>query len=258
MPRKPKTPQKQDLKGISGRDQFQTPNYAIDLLTPFLINLSDEWGLDNFNPNHPNFVIWEPAEGLGKITDRLRHHGFHVEGTDLLTGINFLTDSPPTDFNCIVTNPPFSLKKKFYEMCKGYGVPFALLIPADYSRWVNDAVSKDGCEKIIPDRRIDYITPNILNRIHEGEIWETVLEKYPDATEGFELKDFKTGFPVTWQGYLDKYKDFCNWTSIYDVPPMFLKKYSSSYYHSMWLCRGFNLGRTETFVELSKEEKINI
>ena len=39
MPRKPKTPQKEDLEGVSGRDQFQTPNYAVDLLVPYLKSL---------------------------------------------------------------------------------------------------------------------------------------------------------------------------------------------------------------------------
>jgi hypothetical protein len=39
-------------------------------------------------------------------------------------------------------------------------VPFALLIPADYSGWMIQAVDFYGCIKIIPTRRIDYITPS--------------------------------------------------------------------------------------------------
>jgi len=57
-----------------------------------------------------------------------------------------------------------SLKKKFFEKCIEYNLPLALLIPADYSLWVIDAIRKYGCEKIIPDHRIDYITPNQIKK----------------------------------------------------------------------------------------------
>ena len=248
MPKKPKTQQKEDLVAVSGRDQFQTPNYAVDLLVPYLRSLAYF---------APEFKIWECAAGLGKIVNRLKFWEFNAFGTDLSEGVNFLTDLPGKDFNCIVTNPPFSLKKKFYDVCANYGVPFALLIPCDYSTWIIQA-KKAGAEVIVPEKRIDYITPNILQRIHEGEIWETARKKYPDATMvdyGVELKEFKESFPDTWAGYIEMYKDFCNWTSIYEVPSIFLKKYSSSYYHSMWLTKGFGLGKSETFVELTNDQK---
>lgn len=254
MPSKPKTPQKENLTAVDGRDTFQTPNYATDILVPYLL-AKKFFGV--------NFRIWECAAGLGKIVRRLKSKGLDVYGSDLLSDEfpkhNFLTQSNGQEFDCIVTNPPFSLKRKFYELCRSYDKPFALLIPADYSGWIIDAVKNDGAEKIIPTRRVDYITPNILKRIHEGEIWETARKKYPlGVVNDFkknELEKFKKEYPLTWQGQLEDYKDFCNWSSIYDVPSLFLKKYSSSYYHSMWLTRGFGLGRTETFVELTNEQK---
>lgn len=249
MPTKPKTPQKKDLVGLSGRDQFQTPNYAVDLLVPYLE--ANKF----FQPDY-KLRIWEPAAGLGKIVRRLEEKGFDVFGTDLQDKeepINFLHDHPFEYFDCIVTNPPFSLKKEFYEMCLSYEVCFALLIPADYAGWVIKA-TKEGCEKLIPERRVDYITPNILVRIHEGEIWETIKKKWPWHDFTFEqAKNMEE-----WVFELEKYEDFCKWDSIYDVPAPFLKKYSSSYYHSMWLTKGFGLGRTETFVDLSTAEKLNI
>lgn len=185
--RKPKKQQKENLTAVDGRDTFQTPNYAVDLLIPHLTWLS-----------HPNFRIWECASGQGKIVDRLEENGFSVFGTDLqhTPSVNFLYDVAPMKFDCIVTNPPFSLKRKFYFKCLDYQKPFALLIPADYSGWLIDAVNRDGCEKIIPTRRIDYITPN--------------------GNSG---------------------------------------KSSASQFHSMWLTWGFNLGKSETFVELPIEWK---
>ena len=194
MGSKIKQTQKEDLENVSGRDLFQTPNYATDLLVPFLEEIS---------PMSPTktFRIWECASGKGKIVYWLEEKGLNVFGTDLshTPSFNFLTDKQTLPFDCIVTNPPYSLKKKFYTKCLEYQKPFALLIPADYSGWVIEAL-QNGAEKIIPTRRIDFITPT--------------------------GKSGATG--------------------------------QSANYHSLWLTWGFNLGKTETFVELTKEMKENI
>lgn len=190
MAQKPKRNQPETPNEVQGRDFFQTPNYAVDLLVPFI----------------PSNVkrVWECAAGDRKITNRLIYYGYDTYSTDLKdkVSVNFLTWDLKDQYTwCdgIITNPPFSLRRKFYERCLEYGVSFALLIPADYSGWIIKAI-QDGAEKIIPTRRIDYITPTGLS----GASGHT------------------------------------------------------SYYHSMWLTRGFNLGRTETFVELTKEMKENI
>jgi len=194
-------PQKETLDKSQPRDLFQTPDYAIDLLIPFI-------------PNNIN-NIWECAMGEGKIAKRLASKKYEVYCSDIRPSEkywnsehNFLTDQPfeitrwitYEESFCIITNPPYSLKRKFFKKCIEYGVPFALLISADYSLWTIDAIRKYGCEKIIPDHRIDFITPT--------------------------GKSGATGH--------------------------------TSYFHSLWLTRYFNLEKTETFVELTKEMKQNI
>jgi len=193
-PKNPSVPQ--------GRDTFETPNYAVDLLIPFI---------------PPNIhSIWECACGGGKIVKQLLKRGYRVLGSDIryIKGVtdiemNFLEDIPaqwiigPWFGECpeyesdgaIITNPPYSIKEMFIERAFSLNIPFAFLINADYSGMQIDWIRR-GCEKIIPNRRIDFITP--------------------------------TGR----QG-----------------------KTSASQFHSMWLTHGFNLGRTETFVELSLQEK---
>lgn len=193
MPNKPKITQPETPNEIQGRDLFSTPNYAIELLMLFI-------------PKNIKYV-WECAgRENGKIANVLTKNNYKVYSSDLgypNKEDNFLTSEFPTilkrEESVIITNPPYSLKKKFYERCRYFNVPFALLIPCDYCGWIIDALMKDGCEKIIPTRRIDYITPS--------------------GKEG---------------------------------------KASSSQFHSMWLTCGFRLGKTETFVELTKEMKQNV
>lgn len=193
MPAKTKKPDKQTPTEPQGRDLFQTPRYAVELLIPYIPNVR---------------YIWECAAGEGSMSSVLRENGYNVQETDIRGTIsrNFLEYDPGDFFlrlSVIVTNPPYSLKRKFFQRCMYwwnlYQVPFALLIPADYSLWTIDAVRYDGCEKIIPSRRIDFITPT-------GRSGET----------------------------------------------------SSADYHSMWLTKGFNLSKSETFVELTTEMKKNI
>ena len=209
----PKTP---DLVQI--RDTFQTPKYAVDLLLPFI-------------PKDIK-LIWEPACGNGKISKRLVEHGFDIWSTDITFNYNCtdltwnFTDSrnilenQKVTAECIITNPPYSIKELFIERAFEYNLPFAFLINADYSAKTIDWIQR-GCEKIIPNRRIRFITPFIIDRVNEEE---------------------KT-----------------NYQTVEEIPPQLLYKYSSSQFHSMWLTYGFNIGRTETFVDLPiKEMKENV
>jgi len=237
------------------RDTFETPRYATELLIPFIPK------------NFP--YVWECAAGNGRISKVLKERGFWVTCTDIRVNQevidlkhNFLDDIDlPSKLSklgerfSVITNPPFSIKEEFIEKAFEMKVPFAFLINADYSgsqiNWI-----KRGCEKIIPTRRIGFLTPNILKRIHEGETYELILKRLPKK---FTLKEYKETFPTQWNEILETYTDIHNYKSIEECPQELLYKYTSSQFHSMWLTYGFELGQTETFVDLdlkSMKERI--
>lgn len=207
---------------VQVRDTFQTPNYAVDLLVPFI-------------PKEIQ-VVWECAAGERRIVKRLLEVShLDVIASDIrpLYGVrehNFINPSSSVDHPgeleimegrvAIITNPPFSVKDLFIEKAFEYDVPFAFLINADYSGKTIDWIRR-GCQKIIPTSRIAYITPNIVARINQGE--ET------------------------------------SYKAIDEIPRGLLYKYSSAQFHSMWLTYKFNLGATEIFVDLpAKYRKENI
>ena len=154
-----KTPEVSQL-----RDEFETPNYAVDILVPFIPN-----GITH---------IWECAAGGGKIVKRLEYHGFKVGRTDIRTydGLNiyhnFLADIQTMwtldSSMAIITNPPFSVKELFVYTAFEYNIPFAFLINADYSGQIINWIER-GCEKIVPKQRIAFITPRIIQRVNDGE-----------------------------------------------------------------------------------------
>lgn len=144
MPTKPKTNQPKTPNTLQERDFFQTPNYAVDLLLPHISK---------------SLVIWECACGNNKIVNHLAELGFSVFGTDLQEGHSFFDYIPTQKFEMILTNVPFSLKKEFYNKAVEIGKPFALLMPIDFCGWILRAMRDDGAQWLVPDRRIDYITP---------------------------------------------------------------------------------------------------
>lgn len=130
-------------------DDFQTPDYALDILIPWL---------------NKELIIWECAAGKGNIVKYLGSKGFNIKGSDVLTGVNFLT-SKMESFDCIITNPPYSLKDKFLARCYDLGKPFALLMPltALEGQERQSLYRKYGIQLLVPDRRINFYTPTGKN-----------------------------------------------------------------------------------------------
>lgn len=136
---------KPPLKGKS-EDDFQTP---IEALYPLIPYLKKDW------------TIWECACGRGNLVKGLEHEGFTVIGTDILMGQDFLVYKPK-EFDCIITNPPFSLKQKFLTRCYNLKKPFALLLPLTTfeTRKRQKLFKKYGVQLILFDKRIHFEMPD--------------------------------------------------------------------------------------------------
>jgi len=127
-------------------DDFQTPEEALYPLLPYL---NKKW------------VIWECSCGNGNLSNYLKLVGFNVIATDILTGYDFL-NCQPREYDCIITNPPFSLKQKFLERCYTLSKPFALLLPLTTFETPKrqNLFKKYGVQIIFFDKRINFETPS--------------------------------------------------------------------------------------------------
>jgi len=131
---------------MGGRtDEFFTPEYALSPLSPFL---------------NKNWTIWECAWGKGSLAKHLEKKGFKVIGKKNVDFLNKNVLSIESD--CIVTNPPYSLKGEFLERCYEIEKPFALLMPLTTLEGIKRGAlfKKYGIQIIIPNRRINFITPS--------------------------------------------------------------------------------------------------
>ena len=138
-------------KGSS--NDFQTPAAALWPLVPFLPK---------------NWTIWECAAGMGNLVQEFERLGYKVIATDILEGTEFGTrdfitwEPPKEEYNCIVTNPPYSLKQEFLERCYQLQKPFALLVPLTTfeTRKRQALFEKHGVQVIFFDVRINFTTPS--------------------------------------------------------------------------------------------------
>lgn len=125
-------------------DNLYTP---ISAIKPLIKYLKHEW------------KIWECTDyGNSLITATLKQNGFDVVVSDIVSGFDFLKDTPDFEFDAIVTNPPYSLKDKFLEKCYQYNKPFALLLPltALEGKHRSNLYSQYGISVIVLDSRIDF------------------------------------------------------------------------------------------------------
>lgn len=127
-------------------NDFQTPFYAV---TPLLQYIPRDW------------TIWECAEGKGNLTRGLRNIGYNVVGSDILTGQNFFSYAPE-QFDCIITNPPYSVKQSFLERAYMLGCSFAFLLPLTTfeTKSRQRLFRRHGLEVIFLDKRINFETPS--------------------------------------------------------------------------------------------------
>jgi len=129
-----------------GSDDFQTPKEALFPLIPYL---KKEW------------IIWECACGTGNLVNGLKEFGFEVIGTDIKIGYDFLKWQPE-NYDCIITNPPYSLKQEFLKRCYQLKKPFALLLPLTTFETPKrqSFFKKYGVQVIFFDKRINFYTPS--------------------------------------------------------------------------------------------------
>ena len=137
-------------------DELYTPSEAIYPLLPYLPR---------------NKIYWECTDfGGSNITMVLRENGFKVVSTGKLKdNFDFLKDTPNFEFDIIITNPPYSLKKAFLKKCYEYNKPFALLLPIHTLEGVERGklFRRYGIQVLVLDRRIQFMK-------HKNNAWFNV------------------------------------------------------------------------------------
>ena len=82
-------------------------------------------------------VVWCPFDKEdSEFVKQIRANGNKVIYSHIDNGQDFFTYEPDEHWDCIVSNPPFTGKRKIFERALSFNKPFALIAP---NTWLNDS-----------------------------------------------------------------------------------------------------------------------
>jgi len=105
-----------------------------------------------------NYKIWSPFYGDGKQKEHFKKLGFNI----IHKKKDFFTYEPE-DYDIIIDNPPFSIKKEIFTRLKELNKPFIILCPSSMINtvYIRNLFANDKLQILIPRRRIQFIKDGI-------------------------------------------------------------------------------------------------
>lgn len=125
-------------------DEYYTPAYAVEPLLKYIA---------------PFRTVWCPFDTeYSQYVNILRNNGNKVIATHIDDGKNFFFYEPDEEYDCIISNPPFSVKdmvlKRLYELNK----PYAMLLPVPTLQGQKRFEYIKDCQVLLFDKRVSYYT----------------------------------------------------------------------------------------------------
>lgn len=138
---------KEVLYSSGNNDECYTPDYAVKPILEYIPE---------------GATVWCPFDKENSEFVRLISKQNKVIHTHLDDGQDFLQYSPDEHWDMIVSNPPFSNKRKFFERALCFNKPFALIMT---NTWLNDSTPKilfkdRDLELLMFDKRMEFNQAN--------------------------------------------------------------------------------------------------
>ena len=107
-------------------------------------------------------VVWCPFDKTSSEFVKQISKTHKVIFSHIDNGQDFYTYEPIEHWDCIVSNPPFTNKRKIFERAMGFNKPFALMMS---NTWLNDSAPKQlfkdkDLQLLMFDKRIKFVKPN--------------------------------------------------------------------------------------------------
>lgn len=141
------------LYSVGNNDECYTPDYGVYPIIKYLPR---------------GKIIWCPFDKeVSEFVKQLTKSGFKVVHSHIDEGQDFYTYEP-AEWDIIVSNPPYTNKRKIFERALEFNKPFALLMS---NTWLNDSAPKQLFAKkqlqlLMFDKRIKFINNGeIQNKI---------------------------------------------------------------------------------------------
>lgn len=131
---------------VGGNDECYTPDYGVTPILKYIPKGATVWC--PFDTEESEFV-----KQISKQNEIIHSHIF--------SGQDFF-EYEPDHWDVIVSNPPFTNKRKYFERALEFEKPFALIMT---NTWLNDSAPKQLFEEkdlqlLMFDKRMKFISPD--------------------------------------------------------------------------------------------------
>ena len=110
------------------------------ILTAQMMNVILLWGVYPILKYIPkDWVVWCPFDTEESNFVKLISKQNKVIYSHILEGKDFYNYEPTEHWDCIISNPPFTNKRKIFERALSFNKPFALIMS---NTWLNDSAPK--------------------------------------------------------------------------------------------------------------------
>ena len=141
---------KELLYSKGSNDECYTPDYGV---APILKYIPSHW------------VVWcpfdtEESEFVKQISKTNKVIYSHIS-----KGQDFYTYEPEEHWDCIISNPPFTNKRKIFERALSFDKPFALIMS---NTWLNDSAPKKlfkhkNLQLLMFEERMKFYNNGVVN-----------------------------------------------------------------------------------------------
>lgn len=138
------------LYSKGNNDECYTPRYVVEAILPYL---------------DKSKIYWLPFDNEdSEFVKVLKENNFKYINSHIDFGLNFY-EYEPNEWDIIISNPPFTNKRKIFERALSFNKPFALLMS---NTWLNDSAPKvlfkdKDLQLIMFRNRIKFLNNGIVN-----------------------------------------------------------------------------------------------
>lgn len=133
-------------------DECLTPDYGVKPILKYI---------------PPESVVWCPFdEENSEFVKQIAARGNKVIASHIRNGQDFYCYEPEETWDCIVSNPPFTNKRKIFERALSFGKPFALIMS---NTWLNDSAPKilfmdKDLQLLMFDKRMKFSNKGLVDK----------------------------------------------------------------------------------------------
>lgn len=116
-----------------------------------------------------NWIVWCPFDTKeSEFVKQIKAKGNKVIYSHISEGKDFYIYEPGEHWDCIISNPPFTNKRKIFERAISFNKPFALIMS---NTWLNDSAPKQlfkdkDLQLLMFDKRMKFLNNGrISNKI---------------------------------------------------------------------------------------------